>query len=331
MAKKQLLEKVVNKLGVNGDETIADPVNKKATLPNSKDQGEKTNPVHTASELDQKTPTMGGNDSAAANKATLNMKPSDASDANVNANLKQEDYTIEVAFEGEDLSEEFKEKASTIFEAAVNAKVQSVTEQLQEEFQERLEESVAEFTSKLAEQVDEYITYVAEQWMEANELAVESSLKTEITEEFIDGMRKLFAENYIEVPEEKLDVLNNLANSVAELEEKLNESINDNIELVNLVKSYAKDSILSQVAEGLTVTQREKFFTMAEGVEFTDEESFEKKLKIVKESYFKEAKTGTDIVEEEVKQADESDAKEQPKLSPSVANYVSAISRSIKK
>lgn len=331
MAKAKLLEKVVNKLGANGDEIIPDPVAKNATLPNSKDQGEKTNPVHTPSELEQKTPNMGGNDSAAANKATLNMKPSAASAANVNASLKQEDFTIAVAFEGEDLSEEFKEKASTIFEAAVSAKVQAVTEELQAEFQERLEESVSEFTTKLAEQVDEYVTYVAEQWMEANELAIESSLRTEITEEFIDGMKKLFAENYIEIPEEKLDVLESLAARVEELEEKLNESINDNIELAGAVKGYAKEAILAQVAEGLTITQKEKFLTLAEGVEYTDEETYEKKLQVVKESYFKDAKVGSSIIEEEVQQADDSAAKEQPRVSASVASYMQAISRSVKK
>lgn len=331
MAKAKLLEKVINKGGVNGDETIADPVAKNATLPNSKDQGEKTNPVHTASELEQKTPQMGGNSSADANKATLNMKPSTASAANVTASLKQEDYTIAVAFEGEDLSEAFKEKASTIFEAAVNAKVQTVTEELQAEFQERLEESVTEFTTKLAEQVDEYMTYVAEQWMENNEIAIEHSLRTEITEEFIGGMKKLFSENYIEIPEDKFDVIDELASRVEELEEKLNESINDNIELTNAVKTFTAESILAQVAEGLTVTQKEKFLTLAEGVEFADGESYSKKLQIVKENYFKEAKVGSDIVETEVMLAEEDTSKEQPKMTASVANYVSAISRSVKK
>ncbi len=330
MAKTKLLEKVVNKLGMNGDESIADPTNAKATLPNSKDQGDKTNPGHTASELDQKTPTMGGNASADSNKATLNMKPSAASAANVNASVKQEDFTIEVAFEGEDLSEEFKEKASTIFEAAVSAKVQSITEELQAEYQERLEESVSDFTTKLAEQVDEYITYVAEQWMEANELAIEASLRTEITEEFIDGMKKLFVENYIEIPEDKFDVVESLAAKVEELEAKLNESINDNIDLVSSVKEMAKESILLQVAEGLTVTQKEKFAVLADGVDFTDEESYEKKLQIVKESYFKDAKTGPSIIDEEIKHAEEED-KEPAKVSPLVANYVHAISRSVKK
>lgn len=330
MAKKQLDEKLINKGGANGDETIADPVAKNATLPGSKDQGEKTNPVHTAAELDQKTPSMGGNVSAAANKATLNMKSSDASSANVDAKLKQEEFTIDVAFDGEDLSEEFKEKATTIFEAAVNAKVTSIKEELEAEFDQKLEEAASQFTTKLSEQVDEYLTYVAEQWMEANELAIEASLRTEITEEFIEGMKNLFAENYIEIPEEKFNVIEELTAKVEELESKLNESIDSNIQLNNAVKSYAKESILAQVAEGLTVTQKEKFLTLAEGVDYTDDESYEKKLETVKESYFK-TKTGEDLIESEVALLEEDTSKPAVKLSGAVAGYVQAISRTAKK
>ena len=330
MAKKQLIEKLINKGGVNGDETIADPVAKNATLPGSKDQGEKTNPVQTAADLKSKTPEMGGSASADSNKATLNMKSSDASAANVSAKLKQEEYTIDIAFDGEDLSEEFKEKATTIFEAAVNAKVEAITEELQADFDKQLEEAASEFTTKLAEQVDEYLTYVAEQWMEANELAIEASLRSEITEDFIDGMRKLFAENYIEIPEEKFNVIDELAAKVEELEEKLNESINDNIELAGTLKEYAKDMIFSDVSEGLTVTQKEKFATLAESVDFTDEETYTKKLGTIKESFFKTA-VGSDIVETEVELAEEDTSKSEPKLSGPVASYVSAISRSVKK
>ena len=330
MAKKQLIEKLINKGGVNGDETVADPVAKNATLPGSKDQGEKTTPDHTPAELKSKTPENGGNASAAANKATLNMKSSDASAANVSAKLKQEEYSIDVAFDGEDLSEEFKEKATTIFEAAVNAKVEAITEELQAEFDSKLEEAASEFTTKLAEQVDEYLTYVAEQWMEANELAVESSLRSEITEDFINGMRNLFAENYIEIPEEKFHVIDELAAKVEELEEKLNESINDNIELTGTLKEYAKDMIFTEVAEGLTVTQKEKFATLAESVEFTDEDAYTGKLNTLRESFFK-AKVGSDIVETEVELAEEDTSKSEPKLSGPVASYVSAISRSVKK
>lgn len=324
MKEKELYEKVINKGGQNGDEIVADPVAKNATLPNSKDQGEKTTPLRTASDLDSATPTMGGNDSADSNKATLNMKPSAAS-------AKMEDYTIEVAFEGEELSEEFKEKAVTIFEAAVQAKVEMLKAQIEEEAEKKLVEQVAEVTSKLSDQIDNYLNYVVEQWMEENEIAIESSLRTEITEEFIDGLRDLFAENYIEIPEDKLDVLENLASKVDELESKLDESINSNIELKNQVKDYAKENIFAKVAEGLTVSQKEKFASLAEGVDYVSEDSYTKKLQIVKENYFKDTKVVSNITETEVEQAEEQPEQIKQTLSGPVANYVQAISRSAKK
>jgi len=324
MKEKELYEKVINKGGQNGDEIVADPVAKSATLPNSKDQGEKTTPLRTASDLDSATPSMGGNDSADSNKATLNMKPSAAS-------AKIEDYTIEVAFEGEELSEEFKEKAVTIFEAAVQAKVEMLKAQIEDEAEKKLIEQVAEVTSKLSDQIDNYLNYVVEQWMEENEIAIESSLRTEITEEFIDGLRDLFAENYIEIPEDKLDVLENLASKVDELESKLDESINSNIELKNQVKDYAKENIFAKVAEGLTVSQKEKFASLAEGVDYVSEDSYTKKLQIVKENYFKDTKVVSNITETEVEQAEEQPEQIKQTLSGPVANYVQAISRSAKK
>jgi len=322
MKEKELLEKVFNKGGENGDTEVADPVAKNATLPGNKEAGEKTPPLRTASDLDSQTPSM-GTGSAESNKASISMKPSSAS-------AKMEDYTIEVAFEGEELSEEFKEKAVTIFEAAVNAKVEMIRAELEEESDKLLEEKISEITTKLSDQIDNYLNYVVEQWMEENELAIESSLKTEITEEFIEGMKELFAENYIEIPEEKLDVLEGLANKVEELEQKLNESINDNIELASAVKQFAKESIFAQVAEGLTVSQKEKFATLADGVDFIDEQTYEKKLNIVKENYFKDGMVVSNIVESEVESAEEQPS-QAPRLSGPVANYVQAISRTVKK
>jgi hypothetical protein len=202
--------------------------------------------------------------------------------------------------------------------------------ELEEESDKLLEEKISEITTKLSDQIDNYLNYVVEQWMEENELAIESSLKTEITEEFIEGMKELFAENYIEIPEEKLDVLEGLANKVEELEQKLNESINDNIELASAVKQFAKESIFAQVAEGLTVSQKEKFATLADGVDFIDEQTYEKKLNIVKENYFKDGMVVSNIVESEVESAEEQPS-QAPRLSGPVANYVQAISRTVKK
>lgn len=326
MKEKELYEKVVNKGGENGDTTVADPVAKNATLPGAGQNKEPMKKIEDVANIGQEDTDPANNtkataDSSASNKASVAMKEEQ----------DKEEYTIEVAFEGEDLSEEFKEKAVTIFEAAVNAKVEMITAELQEQFDKKLEEQVAEVTSKLSDQIDNYLNYVVEQWMEENEIAIESSLRTEITEEFIDGLKTLFAENYIEIPEEKLDVLENLANKVEELEAKLNESINSNIELTTSVKDYAKQSIFAKVAEGLTVSQKEKFSSLAEGVDFIDEETYSKKLQIVKENYFKDTKVVTTIVETEVENAEEPVADNRPKLSGPVANYVQAISRSIKK
>lgn len=331
MPRQKLEEKVFNKGGENGDQIVADPADKNATLPNSKTEGEKTTPLRTAADLQSATPSQ-GTGSAESNKASINMKASDASGETVDSLEKfaKEDITIEVAFEGEELSEEFKEKASTIFEAAVAAKVHLMTEELEAQYETKLQEQVAEFTEKLSEQIDNYLNYVVEQWMQENELAIESSLRTEITEEFIEGMRKLFAENYIEIPEEKLDVLEQLASRVEELEEKLNETINDNIELSTEIKEQTKAKIISQVAEDLTITQKEKFSTLAEGVDYLDAETYEKKLQIVKENYFKTKSVVSDIHESEVDSAEEPEAEVKRPSGP-VAHYVQAISRTIKK
>lgn len=332
MPKQNLQEKVFNKGGENGDQVVADPADKKATLPNSKTEGEKTPPLRSAADLQSSTPSM-GTGSAESNKASINMKASEASAETVDNldKFAKEDITIEVAFEGEELSEDFKEKASTIFEAAVAAKVHLAEQELQEQYKAKLEEEVAEFTGKLSEQIDSYLNYVVEKWMEENELAIETSLRTEITEEFIEGMKKLFAENYIEIPEEKLDVLEQLASRVEELEEKLNETISENIDLSSEIKEHTKARILSQVAEDLTVTQKEKFSTLAEGVDFVDADTYEKKLQIVKENYFVKSKAVvSDIHESEVESAEEPEA-EVRKVSGPVAHYVQAISRTIKK
>lgn len=326
MKEKELYEKVVNKGGQNGDTTIADPVAKNATIPGAGQNKEGLKKVEDVANIGQEETDAANNtkptaDAAASNKASVAMKEESS----------KEEFTIEVAFEGEDLSEEFKEKAVTIFEAAVSAKVESIKADLEEQSRKQVEEQVAEVTSKLSDQIDNYLNYVVEQWMQENEIAIESSLRTEITEEFIDGLRDLFAENYIEIPEDKLDVLESLASKVEELEAKLNESINSNIQLSGTVKEYAKESIFAKVAEGLTVSQKEKFSSLAEGVDYIDDETYAKKLQIVKENYFKDTSVAAQTISEsEVESAEEQTA-DKPRLSGPVANYVHAISRTVKK
>jgi hypothetical protein len=334
LKEKQLYEKVMNKGGINGDTIVPEPNGGQAAH-HGNNNPEKMNKIDDPSntsveETDPATNTKPTGDASASNKASISTKASAASAALPSTKL--EDFTIEVAFEGEELTEEFKEKATTIFEAAVNARVEALTAQLEEDYAKKLEEGLTTFTSELSEQIDSYLNYVVEEWMKENELAIESSLRSEITEEFIDGMRNLFAENYIEIPEEKLNVLDNLVSKVDELETKLDETINENIELYAAVKAYAKESMIAQVAEGLTVTQKDKFLTLAEGVEFTDEESFGKKIEVLKESFFKQGKVGTTITEEEVASAVEPEQlNEAAPTNSAVSKYVTAISRTVKK
>lgn len=196
----------------------------------------------------------------------------------------QED--INALFNGEELSEEFRTKATTIFEGAVIARAVTVVEELEKDILEAAEQSVEAIKQELEEQVDSYLNYMVEQWVQDNEVAISSGLKNEITEEFIEGLKNLFAEHYINVPEEKVDVMEEMAAEIAELNDKLNEAINDNIELAQAVTEAAKSEIVSSVCEGLTATQAEKVKTLAEGVEFTTEGEYVEKVKIIRESYF---------------------------------------------
>ena len=196
----------------------------------------------------------------------------------------QED--INALFNGEELSEEFRTKATTIFEGAVIARAVTVVEELENDILEAAEQSVEVIKQELEEQVDSYLNYMVEQWVQDNEVAISSGLKNEITEEFIDGLKNLFAEHYINVPDEQVDVMEEMAAEIAELNDKLNEAINDNIELAQAVTEAAKSEIVSSVCEGLTATQAEKVKTLAEGVEFTTEGEYVEKVKIIRESYF---------------------------------------------
>ena len=196
----------------------------------------------------------------------------------------QED--INALFNGEELSEEFRTKATTIFEGAVIARAVTVVEELEKDILEAAEQSVEVIKQELEEQVDSYLNYMVEQWVQDNEVAISSGLKNEITEEFIDGLKNLFAEHYINVPDEQVDVMEEMAAEIAELNDKLNEAINDNIELAQAVTEAAKSEIVSSVCEGLTATQAEKVKTLAEGVEFTTEGEYVEKVKIIRESYF---------------------------------------------
>jgi hypothetical protein len=238
---------------------------------------------------------------------------------------------VEEMFAGSDLSEEFKDNAATLFEAAVNARAMVEIARLEEEYAAAFEESVVEITEELTSKLDSYLDYVTEQWMEANEVAIESTLRNELMEEFIDGLKGLFAEHYIDVPQEKVDVLEALATKVEDLEATLDETINENVELKKVVADVEKDSILESLSEGLALSQVEKFKALAEGIDFDgDLETYARKLAFVKESYFtaKKSVVSTNI-EEETFEGEVSTTT--VSVDPTVNRYVQAISKTVKK
>jgi len=202
----------------------------------------------------------------------------------------KEDFNIEedvsALLEGEELSEEFQEKARIIFEAALRSKVSDIKEALEEQYGQRLFEEVEEIKSTLQERIDSYLEYVADEWFEENALAIEHGLKTEITESFLSGMKGLFEEHYVTIPEDRYDVLENMVDKLDEMETKLNEQIERNISLNKRLAESVADGILDQVSEGLAATQKEKLASLAESVEFESEEEYREKLETLKESYF---------------------------------------------
>jgi len=190
---------------------------------------------------------------------------------------------------GEELSEEFKEKAKTIFEAAINAKVAGIKEELETQYQEKLAEEIEAAKESLAERVDSYLEYVADEWFEENALAIENGLKTEMTESFLSGMKGLFEEHYVTIPEDKYDVLESMVEKLDDMETKLNEQIEKNISLNGRLSEATADGILDEVSEGLAVTQKEKLASLSESVEFESEAQYREKLETLKESYFSKA------------------------------------------
>jgi len=231
-------------------------------------------------------------------------------------------------FEGDDLSEEFKDRASTIFEAAVAARANLEVVRIEEEFATKLDEAVVEVKEEMAEKVDQYLDYVVEQWIEDNKLAIESSIRADVTENFMEGLRNLFAENYINVPDEKLDVIGELHAQIEDLEGKLDESVNKQLELQSVIDEATKEATFDEVSEGLAATQVEKLRTLAEGLEFGDAESYGKKLQIIKDKYFSEKKevTTTGVVTEEAEEGVDRTVE----VPAHMAHYVSAISRNVK-
>ncbi len=193
---------------------------------------------------------------------------------------------LSALFGGEELSEEFQNKARTIFEAVVTAKVTAVQEEMAAQYEATLSEHLEEVKTELVERVDAYLEYVSEEWVTENKIEVEHGLKTEMTESFLQGMKGLFEDHYVHIPEEKYDVLENMVSKLDEMEARLNEQIESNISLNKRLGETTADGIFREVTEGLAVTQKEKLYALSEGVEFEGEESYREKLVTLKESYF---------------------------------------------
>ena len=240
---------------------------------------------------------------------------------------------VKALFGNEDLSEEFKEKATTIFETAVVNKINETIETYNNSMNESYQEDTQAIKDELSEKMDTYLDYVVEEWSKENELAIEQGLKAELTEDFMAGLKNLFEDHYIDIPETKVDVVEELAAKNEELQGQLNAEMEKNIEAKKAIEENDQQKIIDQVTEGLAETQKEKFQTLAEGVEFKDIESFQKKLSIIKESYFSvdNEKEVADLVGETDEPLDEEAKPEGSSLDPKMAGYAAAISRSLKK
>jgi hypothetical protein len=244
--------------------------------------GETPNPDNSRNNVDDEKEAEGGT-SKKSNPATAKAVAGDQAVIRTGTSVKED---IDALMAGEELSEEFRQKAETIFEAAVMTRVKSELARIEEEFESKLAEQVAQNTEGLVEQVDGYLGYIAEQWMTQNEIALERGMKSDILEGFIGGLKNLFEEHYIDIPEEKFDVLGEMESKIDELEAKLNEQVAANIELSKTLAESNRNEIVKTVSEGLTDTETEKFMSLVEELSYEDQASFETKVKTIRENYF---------------------------------------------
>ena len=252
--------------------------------------------------------------------------------------VAEEEEVIEVNVEddinaliaGEELSEEFEEKARTIFETAINSKVSLIKEDLEKEYAKILQEEIDSTKVELTERVDSYLEYVANEWLEENSLAVEQGLKAEMSESFLTGMKSLFEEHYVSIPEDKYDVLESMVNKLDDMEEKLNEQIEKNVGLTKRLAESKSDGILSDVSEGLAVTQKDKLASLAESVEFESESDYREKLVTLRNSYFPTRQVASTQSEDSEMLSEES-KEPAAEATGTMANYLTTLQRITKK
>jgi len=238
---------------------------------------------------------------------------------------------LEALISGEELSEDFQNKARTIFETAIKTKVAEIKEELNESYAQALVEELETIKSGLTERVDSYLEYVADAWIQENALQVEGGLKTEMTESFLEGMKSLFEEHYVTIPEEKYDVVNSMIDKLDEMEDKLNEQIEANVALNRRLAESTADVILADVAEGLADTQKEKLATLAENVEFESESDYREKLGTLKESYFGGRTSTPKSTSENLSEEVSTDEVASSDLNPTMQAYLDTLSRAAKK
>ena len=238
---------------------------------------------------------------------------------------------VQALLEGEELSEEFQEKARTIFEAAIKSKVAEVSESIKAQYEETLVEEVKEIKAELQERLDSYLEYVADEWVSENELAIEHGLKTEMTESFLEGMKKLFEDHYVTIPEEKYDVIESMVDKLDEMESKLNEQIDKNVALNKRLAESTADVIFAEVTEGLAQTQRDKLATLAENVEFESENGYREKLETLKESYFPSKTSTPNSKSENLTEESEATDYQSKAVSSTMERYLQTMTRVAKK
>ena len=248
---------------------------------------------------------------------------------------EEEKYDVEAdvaaLLQGEELSEEFQSKAKTIFETAIKTKVAEIKEELQESYATALVEELDKIKEGLTERVDGYLEYVADEWMQENQLQVEAGLKTEMTESFLEGMKSLFEEHYVTIPEDKYDVLNSMVDKLDEMESKLNEQIDRNVALNRRLAESTADVVFADVAEGLADTQKEKLATLAENVEFESDTDYREKLETLKESYFPSKTSAPKSTSENLSEEVSTDEVISEEVAPRMQAYLDILSRAAKK
>ena len=238
---------------------------------------------------------------------------------------------LQALIAGEELSEEFQDKARTIFETAIKTKVADIKEELNESYAKALVEELDTIKTGLTERVDSYLEYVADEWVQENQLAVEAGLKTEMTESFLEGMKSLFEEHYVTIPEEKYDVLNSMVDKLDEMENKLNEQIERNVALNSRLAESTADVIFADVAEGLADTQKEKLATLAENVEFESESDYREKLGTLKESYFPSKSSAPKSTSENLSEEVSTEEVASEDVTPRMQAYLDTLSRAAHK